>query len=51
MKFALAILVYALMGLVLCASILLLLKGEPWLFIAALLVYIVAFGRIGCMTH
>jgi len=51
MKFAMAILVYVLMGLVLSAGILLLLAGKPWLFIIALLAYIVAFGKIGCMTH
>jgi hypothetical protein len=51
MKFALAILVYLLMGLVFCASILLLIAGKPWLFIAALIVYVVAFGKIGCLTH
>jgi Trk-type K+ transport system membrane component len=51
MKFAMAILVYALMALALCAGILLLMAGKPWLFIAALLGYVVAFGRIGCMAH
>ena len=51
MKFALAILVYTLIALALCAGILLLLAGKPWFFIAGLLLYIVAFGRIGCMTH
>jgi hypothetical protein len=51
MKFALAILVYALIGLVLCAGILLLLAGKPWLLIVAVLAYLVAFGRIGCITH
>ena len=51
MKFAMAILVYVLIGLVLSAGILLLLAGKPWLFIIALLAYIVAFGKIGCMTH
>jgi hypothetical protein len=51
MKFALAILVYVLMGLVLSAGILLLLAGKPWLFIAALVAYVVAFGKIGCLTH
>jgi len=51
MRFALAIVVYVLMGLALCAGILLLLAGKPWLFIAAVLAYVVAFGRIGCMTH
>lgn len=51
MKFALAILVYLLVGFVLSAGILMLLAGKPWLLIIALLAYIVAFGRLGCMTH
>jgi hypothetical protein len=51
MKFALAILVYLLIGLVLSAGILLLLAGKPWPLILALLAYIVAFSRLGCMTH
>jgi len=51
MKFALAILVYLSVGLVLGAGILLLLAGKPWLLLLAVLAYVVAFGRIGCMTH
>jgi Trk-type K+ transport system membrane component len=51
MKFALAIFVYLLIALVLGAGILLLLAGKPWLFIAAVVGFIVAFGRIGCMSH
>jgi hypothetical protein len=51
MKFALAILVYLLMAAVLGAGILLLVAGKPWLFIVAFIVFVVAFGRLGCMTH
>ena len=51
MKFALAILVYFLIAVVLGAGILLTVAGKPWFLIAALIVYVVAFGRIGCMTH
>lgn len=51
MKLVLAILVYAVIGLVLSLGILRLLHGEPWLFIVALLAYVVAFGRIGCISH
>jgi hypothetical protein len=51
MKFALAIFVYLLIAAVLCGGILLLLAGKPWLFIVGLVAYIVAFGKIGCMTH
>ena len=51
MKLALAVLACLLFGLVLSAGILLLLAGKPWLLILVLLAYLVAFGRIGCMTH
>jgi len=51
MKFTLAIFIYLLIGLFLSAGILLLIAGKPWLFIAALIAYVVAFGKIGCMTH
>jgi len=51
MKFALAILAYGVIGFILSAAILLLLAGKPWFLIIALLVYVVAFGKIGCMTH
>jgi len=51
MKFYLAILVYLLIGLVIGAGILLMVAGKPWLLIAALVAYVVAFGKLGCMTH
>jgi hypothetical protein len=51
MKLALAVLVYVLMGLVLSWGILLLLAGKPLLLIIALIAYVVAFGKIGCMSH
>ena len=51
MKLALAVLVYLVIGLVLSWGVLLLLAGKPWLFIIALLAYIVAFGKIGCTSH
>jgi hypothetical protein len=51
MKFALAILVYLLMAAILGAGILLLVSGKPLFFIVALIVYVVAFGRLGCVTH
>ncbi len=51
MKLVLAILVYGLIGVVLSAGILLLLAGKPWFLIAAFLAFVVAFGKIGCMTH
>jgi len=51
MKFALSIFVYLLIAAALGAGILLLLAGKPLFFILALVGYIVAFGKIGCMTH
>jgi hypothetical protein len=51
MKFALAILVYLLMAAVLGVGILLTVAGKPLFLIIALIVFVVAFGRLGCMTH
>ena len=51
MKFALAILVYLLMGLLLVAGMLMAMKGSLWLLITAALVYLIAFARIGCAAH
>jgi hypothetical protein len=51
MKFALAILVYFVMASVLGAGILLLVAGKPWLLIIAFIAFVVAFGKLGCMTH
>jgi len=51
MKLALAVLVYVLIGVVLGTGILLTVAGKPWFLIAAVIAYVVAFGRIGCMTH
>jgi len=51
MKLTLAVLVYVLIGVVLGAGILLTVAGKPWFVIAAFIAYVVAFGKIGCMTH
>ncbi len=51
MMFALAILVYLLMAAVIGAGILLLVAGKPLFLIIALIAFVVAFGRLGCMTH
>ena len=51
MKLTMAVLVYGLIGLVLCAGILLVLTGKPWLLLFALIAYIVAFARFGCLSH
>ena len=51
MKFALAILVYLIMALILGAGIFLLVAGKPWLLIIGGIAFVVAFGKLGCMTH
>lgn len=51
MKFGLAILAYLLIGAVLGWGILLLIAGKPWLLIAGVIGYLVAFGKIGCTSH
>jgi F0F1-type ATP synthase assembly protein I len=49
MKLVFAVLVYLLIGVFLGWGLLLLMAGKPWLLIAALLVYVVAFAKIGCL--
>jgi hypothetical protein len=51
MKFFLAIVVYLLIAAVLSWGILLMMHGKPWLLIASVIAYVVAFGKLGCMTH
>lgn len=50
MKFALAILTYLIIALILGAGILLTTHGKPWLLIVAGLGFIVAFGKLGCKS-
>jgi hypothetical protein len=49
MKFALAILIYLFIALILAMGILMTMHGEPWLLIVGAVGFIVAFGRIGCL--
>jgi hypothetical protein len=49
MKFLAAIAVYLLMGLVLSWGILLAMKGSLWFLIAGLVVYVLAFAKLGCL--
>ena len=51
MKLAMAFLVYSVIALVLGVGILLLVAGKPWLFIVAIPVYLIAFSKIGCLSH
>ena len=39
------------MGVILGAGILLAIKGSPWLLIAGLIGFVIAVGKIGCMSH
>ena len=49
MKFLLAIIAYAAIGLVLAWGLLLAVKGEPWLLVVGSLAYAVAFAKLGCL--
>jgi len=51
MNFALAILVYLLMGGVIGAGILLLVAGKPLFFIVTLVAFVIAFAKLGCLTQ
>lgn len=51
MKLALAILVYVLIALALCAGIILMVGGKPWVLAVAFLLYAVAFAKIGCLSN
>ena len=44
-------LVYLIMAAIIGAGILLLVLGKPLFFIVSIIVYVVAFGRLGCVTH
>ena len=49
MKLLFAILAYLLIGFFLGWGILLAVKGNLWLLIAAFVVYVVAFSKLGCL--
>jgi len=49
MKFALGIVAYLVIGLVLGLGMLQAVKGQPWLLIIGFLAYAIAFGKIGCL--
>jgi hypothetical protein len=51
MNFALAILTYLIMAAVLGAGILLLVIGKPLLFIVSVIVFVLAFAKLGCLTQ
>ena len=51
MKFIAAISVFALFAFFIGWGIILLLRGQPWLLIAALGVFLGTFIKYGCLTH
>lgn len=51
MKFALAIFVYLLMAALIGAGVLLLVAGKPLFFIIALIAFVLAFAKFGCLTQ
>jgi hypothetical protein len=51
MKLFLAALVYLVIAFILGWGILLVMAGKPLFLIIAFIAFVVAFGKIGCMTH
>ncbi len=51
MKFALAILTFALFAFFIAWGIIELLKGKPWLLLAAVGVFLGIFIKFGCQSH
>jgi hypothetical protein len=49
MKFLFSVIVYLLMAIVLGAGILLSVRGQHWLLIAAVIGYLMMLGLIGCL--
>ena len=51
MKLFLSIAVYLIIGALLGWGILLMMAGKPIFLVVAFLAYLVAFAKIGCLTH
>jgi hypothetical protein len=51
MKLFSAALVYLVIAFILGWGILLVMAGKPLFLIIAFIAFVVAFGKIGCMTH
>ncbi|MGC9943656.1 MAG: hypothetical protein ABSE48_17660 [Verrucomicrobiota bacterium] len=51
MKFALAILVFGLFAAAIGGGILLMIAGNPWLFILAMLAFLGTFAKYGCASQ
>jgi hypothetical protein len=50
-KLLLAFAVWIGMGTILGVGILMAIKGSPWLLIGGLIGFVIAVGKIGCMSH
>jgi hypothetical protein len=51
MKFSAAILIFVLFAFFMSWGIIELLKGSPWLLLAALGVFLGTFVKFGCLSH
>lgn len=51
MKFALAVLIYLIMAAILGAGIFLAAVGKPLFLVIAFIAFVIAFGKLGCMSH
>ena len=51
MKFAAAILVFVLFAVFISLGVIEMLKGRPWLLVAALAVFLGTFVKYGCRAH
>ena len=51
MKFALAILVFALFAFFISWGVLMMLHGQPWLLVCAMLIFLGTFAKYGCLTQ
>ena len=51
MKLIYAFAVWLIMGALIGSGLLLAVNGTPWLLLASMLGFIIAVGRIGCMSH
>ena len=51
MKLIYAFAVWLIMGALIGSGLLMAVNGSPWLLVASVLGFIVAVGKIGCMSH
>jgi hypothetical protein len=51
MKFFLTLFLFGALTVLLCAGILMALKGSFWLLATALIIYLLGFTKFGCLSH